>query len=337
MPAYFDTGVFTENLPAWHGLGTVLPDAAITTERIIELVPEFGADVVKVPLLGTYVSPDGDVQIIDVDDTVITYRLATDTTPAQRLGTVSPRYQVKQDRDALAFAQDIVDASGAVWKTAGLLQGRTVMWGMLEMPDDIVIADGEAVKRYLAVTNSHDTTSSLRVTNCRTRIVCANTLAAALAEGGRTYAIRHTSSMEGRIKEARSALAFSFRNDEAFTKAAQALLATPISRPAFTSFAERLLPMPEPQELAMPDGSVATRAVTERAMQSIRDKRRDLAHLYDTKDDLENIRGTAWGALQATVDWSQRYAAPRRSQDATAVRTLLTGDDIQARAVALLA
>ena len=177
---------------AWHGLGQVV-DKAMTAKEAIELA-NLDYEVQKTPAT-MIVGPDE--QRIEIPNYFATYR--TDTN--EPLGMVKSRYEVVQNRDAFAFFDTIIDQDEAVFETAGALGKGEKIFITAKLPEDIMVG-GEPVEQYLLLHNSHDGTSSVVAGLTSVRVVCNNTLQAALRSLDNRVCISHTNKASDRLREA---------------------------------------------------------------------------------------------------------------------------------------
>jgi hypothetical protein len=128
----------------------------------------------------------------------------------------------------------------------------------------------------------------------------------------RTWRARHTAGIEARLADARRTLGVAWSYYDRLEELGGRLLAEPIGASKFERFLARLVPMPRPR----PDETNGGRAV--RNAERVRDAIRTA---YRTASDLDNIRGTRGGALQAVtayVDHTQptRWTANRTTAEA---------------------
>jgi hypothetical protein len=124
----------------------------------------------------------------------------------------------------------------------------------------------------------------------------------------RTWKARHTANIEAKLADARRTLGIAWRYYDELEEIGGRLLSERMDAGAFERFLARLVPLPEPK----PDRSDGGRAVrnAERVREAIRTA-------YRAAPDLENVRGTHWGALQAVTAYVD-HAQPTRQ---TAGRT----------------
>lgn len=177
---------------AWHGLGQVV-DGAMTAKEAIERA-NLDYEVQKTPAT-MIVGPDAEQ--IEIPGYFATYR--TDT--KEPLGMVKSRYEVVQNRDAFSFFDTIIDHGEAVFETAGALGKGEKIFITAKLPEDILVG-GEPVQQYLLLHNSHDGSSSVVAGLTSVRVVCNNTLQAALRSLENRVCISHTNKASDRLREA---------------------------------------------------------------------------------------------------------------------------------------
>lgn len=291
MPDYFEAGVFTENKPAWHGAGVVLPDDAVTIGRVMELVPELASDVVQreVMVVGSgRTIPNVLANVREFDDKV--------------LGLVSERYNVLQNRDAFQFGADILDTGGASIKTAGTLHGGAQVWFLLKIDKDVYVGGqpDEKIETYLLISNSHDGKSSVKAAVVNVRVVCANTLALALSGARRVYSFRHVTGVEERVQQARDVLGVTFKYADTLAEVGGTLIDQQFPESSVDDFLATIFPVSK-------EGS-------EKAVSHALNKRSAVKNIYRFAPNLSNIRGTKWGMLQAVAEWDTHMAPVRATQ-----------------------
>ena len=193
--------VFSVRDTPWHREGTVLT-AAPSLEEALEL-GGLGFEVEVRPLY-TRVQPDPEVP-------APTYRRAGNacatvrTDREQVLGIVSERYQPLQNRDAFGVLEPLLDAGLASLETGGSLRGGRDVWMLVRFNVDSPIVRemfAEEVIPFGLVSNNHAGQRKVVVQESPIRVVCANTLGAALADRRRAFGVRHTASVEAKTVEA---------------------------------------------------------------------------------------------------------------------------------------
>lgn len=298
---------------AWHHLGTVVSDA-FTAEDAMTLGHLGGWNVRKVALTASELTTDG-VDVINVPDHFATVRTNPFTGQPETLGVVGTKYRPIQNEEHADVLNTLVDESGAIFETAGSLRGGRQVFVTMKLPQHISVAGVDNIEVNLAALNSHDGTGSFRLLVTPTRIVCANTQAAAMRDARASYAIRHTSSANARIQAAREALGMTTAYVEAFEAQAEQMIQQTMTDAEFHRLTVDLFGDP-------------TQAETKRSARTLRDRADTLTSLWADASTQKNIRGTRWAGLQSVVEYLDHYAPARGQDKATsrAERVLTSGD-----------
>lgn len=179
---------------AWHGLGQVLTER-MTAEQALKF-SQLDYSVIKIP---SFVEYEGS-QIATGEYST----LRTDT--KQILGNVGGIYTILQNRDAFSFFDPIVDRDEAIYETAGALGDGERIFLTAKMPDYIQVGKGDELELFVVFTNSHDGRTPAQAIITPIRVVCQNTLSAALKKGGDRVTLRHTKNLEEKLKQAHQVL-----------------------------------------------------------------------------------------------------------------------------------
>jgi len=178
---------------AWHGLGQVV-EKAMTAAEAIELA-NLDYEVGKTTI---HAKIENDVTLYEqFDDKFATYRKDNNVP----LGIVGSRYEIIQNKDAFGFFDAIIDAQEAIFETAGALGKGERIFVTAKLPEDMLVG-GEECNKYIILTNSHDGTSSIVAGFTNVRIVCNNTLQAALRGLTNKVLIEHRTGAKERLSEA---------------------------------------------------------------------------------------------------------------------------------------
>lgn len=194
---------FSVNQKAWHGLGTLVSEYPTSCEAIQYAGLDY--EVEKRPLF-TYDSEshhsdeDRGIKIPEID--VPNYFATVRTDTEQVLGVVGKDYQIVQNRDAFTFFDSIVGIDGIQYETAGVLGKGERIFITAKLPHYIEVGKGDLIEQYLFLTTSHDGLGSITAAFTPVRIVCANTLNAALRNHTATIKIRHTMGAKERLETA---------------------------------------------------------------------------------------------------------------------------------------
>ena len=195
---------FSTKEKAWHKLGQVV-DRYPTSAEAIQFA---GLDyiVAKRPLF-TYDTEnhtaDSDTDIIIPEISVPNYFATIRADTDQVLGVVGNDYEVVQNRDAFAFFDAIVGGGdGILYETAGALGNGERIFITAKLPGYIRVGNDDLIEKYLFLTTSHDGFGSITAAFTPVRVVCNNTLHAALNNMSNCVKIRHTQSAKERLLQA---------------------------------------------------------------------------------------------------------------------------------------
>lgn len=196
------TASFASTQKAWHGLGQIVNEA-MTSEQAIKLA-NLDYDVQLKPVTFDI---DKNHSIV-VPEKFVSYR--TDTN--MPLGVVGNRYTIVPNVEAFNFFDSIVGGKMAMFETAGVLGNGERIFVSAKMPD-IIRIDGtdDITEVYVLLTSSHDGSGSIIAAVTPVRVVCQNTLNAALKNTISRVAIRHTAKAGEKLEEAHKLLGISHK------------------------------------------------------------------------------------------------------------------------------
>ncbi|QQL49996.1 DUF932 domain-containing protein [Mucilaginibacter ginkgonis] len=201
---------FSVKEKAWHGLGQIVADYPTSAEAIayagldytVEKRPLFTSAFDNVTANGEA----GKMPKIPVPNMFATVRNDSDTV----LGVVGKDYEVVQNADAFQFFDAIVgNGEGIKYETAGALGNGERIFITAKLRDYIKVGKQDLIAQYLFLTTSHDGFGSITAAFTPTRIVCNNTLNAALRNHSSGIKIRHTASANDRLKQAHTLMGIS--------------------------------------------------------------------------------------------------------------------------------
>lgn len=195
---------FSVKEKAWHGLGQTITEYPTSAEAL-----KFGGldyTVDKRPLFtfdteNQDADPEADIIIPELEVPGFFATVRSDTEAV--LGVVGKDYEVVQNVDAFSFFDSIVGGeNGILYETAGALGNGERLFITAKLPDYIRVGRNDCIEKYLFLTTSHDGTGSIQIAFTPVRIVCQNTLNAALRNQINGIKIRHTASAADKLKEA---------------------------------------------------------------------------------------------------------------------------------------
>lgn len=187
---------FTLNRPAiayagetpWHGLGSKLdPDADIET-----WTQAAGLNWSVQDSLVRYID-DQDVGR-EMPSRRVLYR--SDTKDA--LSVVGNGYRVVQPSEVMDFIGQLIKLGGFKMDVAGALSGGKRIWALAKVGDDAPIVGHDVVRPYCLIGTSYDGTMSTIAKLTAIRVVCNNTITAAV---GRFDGTRNTGKTEDDIEQ----------------------------------------------------------------------------------------------------------------------------------------
>ncbi|WP_304066939.1 DUF932 domain-containing protein [Pedobacter glucosidilyticus] len=197
---------FSVKEKAWHNLGQVISDYPTSAEAIKHAGLDYHVE--KRPLF-TYDSENhhGNTDLIIPEIQVPNYYATVRTDTEQVLGVVGNDYEVVQNVNAFEFFDAIVGGKdGILYETAGALGNGERIFITAKLPDYIRVGKDDLIEQFLFLTTSHDGYGSITAAFTPVRIVCANTLNAAMNNHSNSIKIRHTASAKDRLKQAHQLL-----------------------------------------------------------------------------------------------------------------------------------
>jgi len=201
---------FSVKEKAWHGLGQIISDYPTSAEAIKHAGLDYTVEKRNLFTYGDDTDPetdDNDVVMewrIDVPNYYATVRTDTE----QVLGVVGNDYEVVQNVNAFEFFDAIVGGKdGILYETAGALGNNgSRIFITAKLPGYIRVGRDDLISQYLFLTTSHDGFGSVTAAFTPIRVVCENTLNAALRHHSNCIKIRHTASAVERLKQAHTLL-----------------------------------------------------------------------------------------------------------------------------------
>lgn len=175
----------SKNLKPWHGFGTILDTVSYQ-------------DAMKYGGLDYVVEKSPNIHRMNGVDIVSEKSFFTWRTDTQKvLGVVGDRYTPVQNIDALA----IVEQFPYHIETAGVLKNGAISFVCMKSDKQIVVKGNDVTDMYLLFTNSFDGTTPISVIFTPIRVVCNNTLTAAIKGAADKYTFRHTQSATEKVRE----------------------------------------------------------------------------------------------------------------------------------------
>ena len=252
------------------------------------------------------------------------------------IGIVGTKYKVVQNMEVFNALDTLVDAGDARYAAAGEFNGGSNIWMVLELPQDIEVAN-DPHAAFLLVKTSHDGSSSVIIKPIIERLFCANQVNGLISNTGRkyneyTYRMTHSTNQELSIADIRNITNLTYTAIADYQLVANNLLKKDMSREQTVNFFKKVWALPTTVEDKPYD--LLTRG--ERKQQTIaKDARAKAWAIYSESETQENIRGTAFGAWQAVIEFADHYATG--GTDRLAAATLSgRNDKVKTKALSLL-
>jgi len=200
---------FSVKEKAWHGLGKIVDKYPTSAEAIQYAGLDYSVE--KRPLF-TFDTDNhyGETDVIIPEIKVPNYYATVRTDTEDVLGVVGKDYEIVQNVDAFQFFDAIVGGGeGILYETAGALGKGERIFITAKLPDYIRVGKDDLIEQYLFLTTTHNGLGSIMAAFTPVRVVCNNTLNAALGNHTNAIKIRHTSSANDRIRQAHTLMGIS--------------------------------------------------------------------------------------------------------------------------------
>lgn len=165
----------------WHRLGTSM---AADQVRSVEAA-------MKAAKLNWQVL-EADLQTVDGMKIHSRKALIRGTRTKAVLGIVGRDYAVLQNHEAFSVLKPAVEQFGCTIEAAGALGRGDKVWMLAKLPEAIEPVPGDRVESYFLVSSGHNGYTPYVAKPTPIRVVCANTLSAALSDRTCTVKLSHT-------------------------------------------------------------------------------------------------------------------------------------------------
>lgn len=286
----------------WHGLGTVVQGLMTSTEAL-------NLAGLNWQVKGQPVTVNGKELPFPNGETADTWQGIVRQDTGDCLSIMRGRYTPIQNNESFDWFDALIGQGDAVYDTAGALRGGKQVW-LLAKVDGIKRICGDEHRTYALLLNSHDGSHSLQCSWVTERVVCANTLAIAIAGQSNVVKIRHTKSWADKADEAKRILGIGNQYFDSVAQALETLGSHLLTPDQMKDFASLLVP-------AKDEASVPTRTANIRA---------EIATLFGT--GAGNKAATRYDALQAVTDYAD-HSATLRGENSTRLESSIMGSGAQ--------
>lgn len=275
--------------PAWHGLGNVFSKEVTDSAEMLDLAGLSGWNVREAEI--QIAGHEAARFVVPAKAIVADMRDSEGNPEIRVLGVTGDRYEIVQNEEAFAFLQSLKD--GARWETAGAIKEGRVVFGSMAFERDFVLDPtgvADKVESYLLVYTSHDGSTGVAGGVTPVRVVCQNTLNAAIPGMRQTFKMRHTATVAERMAAEAELWRQANGYMDAFETEAAALYATKASDKAYFGIVESLFPKPEKD--------------VKGALTKWEKRQEIFAQAWNGKPNA-GIKGTAWGVFNALTEANQ--------------------------------
>jgi phage/plasmid-like protein (TIGR03299 family) len=234
------------------------------------------------------------------------------------LGVVGNNYEPLQNKDAFRFFDALVKDKTALYETAGALKGGRQIWLLAKIQGQIDIIKNDPINKYFLLTNSHDGLRAVAGRVTPVRVVCDNTLTAAMGKNVKEeIRIVHRGNVADRLEFAGQLLAkigaYYDELSEVYRKFATVQMKDKQMR---TYIAEALRPYGgvKTEEEAL---EIARLQQEEGMSVRLQTEVNNVMTLVENGrgTDIKGVRGTLWGTYNAITEYVDHHKTPRSGDE----------------------
>jgi hypothetical protein len=225
----------------------------------------------------------------------------------------------------------LVDSGDARYAFAGEVKGGAQVYMVLELPNEVKIAN-DPHSCYLVARTSHDGSTALQISPSIQRLRCTNQIAGIFAKTG-TYTLKHTTNAQFRIEDIKRIIPVTYEGIKFYELIGNKLINEKLTDTEVDTIFKKMWDLPSIIEQT-PYAMLS--AGQKRQFNSATVARATARNIYRGETGTqEELRGTRFGAFQAIVEYADHYS--HKAESVRAER-IITGsaDRIKSKALALL-
>ena len=248
------------------------------------------------------------------------------------IGVVGSRYQIFQNGEIFSALDTLIDSGEARYAAAGEYDHGAKVWMLLQLPNEINVANDPHAAFILAKT-SHDGSSSVIIKPIIERLYCSNQINKLFRNTNKfTYSLKHTSGSKLDVEQIRHIMGLTYDNIQVYSDIANHLLSKEVGRENALNYFKKVFPLPSTIE----DKPLALLSTGEKTQLTRANTARHIAmNIYSTSETQENIRGTEFGLWQAVVEYADHGKQDKGTT--SGIRAMSGGsDNLKLRALELL-
>lgn len=224
--------------------------------------------------------------------------------------------------EALAKGARLDDQTGGTTKNGALCY----LSARLDEPVQ-VNGDDSLIFPYIVVTWAHDGSGALQGRSTSVRPVCWNTVSASelqAVRAGTNFTFRHTKNVLDRVEEAKRIISGARSDTAAFVELSNELAAQAVTDEQREEFVQRFIPAPATDVV-----------ISDRVLDNINEARDKVRGIFDSETIPEAHRNTAYGLVQAGVEYLDHLRGYRNA-DTYLGRTLLRDEPLKSKLVPMV-
>ena len=244
-------------------------------------------------------------------------------------GVPTKRYEVVQNEQIIDLFREYCEAGHAKMETVGALRNGAVVWALAKLNGGTAatLKGNDKINGYILFSTSHDGTLSTVGKATSVRVVCGNTMNAAL-RGGVDFKVKHSTKWtDARANEAKEKLGMASKQIQEFHSVAEKLSNINIDQQGRIEYISRLMDGKCLIDQVVENSTAVTSTnMLDAAIQSTIHRNANpedclnrvgkaiLEAMIDSPgSDLESARGTLWGAVNGVSYYTDHLAG--RTQD----------------------
>ena len=226
------------------------------------------------------------------------------------LGLVKDRYMPVQNVEAFSFFNNAIGKDKAIWQTAGFFGNGERIFVSAKLPKNILV-DGDPVDNYLVFTTSHDGSSGVKILFTPIRVICENTLNAAIKNATNYVSFRHTASVHKNIDSAIELLGICKEKTEFLSEQYEAMSKIKMTDSDVNKYFLDLI-LTENEKFALHETGHTPEQLIAKNWQAVEDsgismKKVNVLHnmreYYEIGPGQKQYLGTGWGAYNAVTGY----------------------------------
>lgn len=224
------------------------------------------------------------------------------------LATVGSKYQPIQALDVFKQAQPAIDVGFLTIETMGVLDEGRRPWMQCKINNtEHEVVANDVVNAYITFFLSHDGTLVAGSMDNAIRVVCDNTLNAALGEAfGRAIKIRHTKNGVQEVSKIGAMIEAKRASFELSVDAFRAMARRNLNTEGFNAYIASVFADEIKTRTSKKDATESEQVeAAEKAETAVENLQAEILPLFEKGrgNDMKGVKGTVWGALNATTEY----------------------------------